>query len=101
MLLTTIESIPGRDVSEVIGLVVACVPTFGSKYAEGIADVTGLTARDVPAALERRRIEVLDRLSMAGVKLHADAIVGVQMDTREITASWKELCAYGTAVRLR
>lgn len=103
MIMSTTNDVPGRGI-EIITLVVACIPYFGSKYAEAISDVGGRTrpsqtTSDVPATLEKRRTEVLDRLMATAELVHADAVVAIRMDTREITATWKELCAYGTAVR--
>lgn len=95
----TIDAVPGVTFT-VVGLLVAAVPYYGSKYAEGISDTQGHGAPDVPRVLERRRSEVLDRLARKAEHIGADAVVGVRMDTREITGTWKELCAYGTAIRV-
>lgn len=84
-----------------VGLVYACVPYWGSKYAEGISDLQGRTSVDVTFAFERRRQQVLQRLGDKALALGADAIVGIRFDTREITPAWKELCAYGTAIALK
>lgn len=98
VLMTTTDGVPGRTIAACCGLVVACIPFWGSKYAEGIANLKGVKNEDVPAAYEARRTELLTRLIGKAVDLGADAVVGVRMTDREITSSWKELCAYGTAV---
>ena len=100
MILVTTEAVAGARVAATIGIVYACIPYFGTKYAEGIGDLRGGTAPDIPAVLERRRAELLARLVVRAAGVGADAVLAVRMDTREITPIWRELCAYGTAVRL-
>lgn len=98
MLLATTDTVAGREATVCLGMVLASVPFFGSKYAEGISDLNGKTTADISAALEARRTEVLERLALTADHMGATAVVGVRMSTREITTTWKELCAYGTAV---
>lgn len=82
----------------ILGLVVGCVPWFGSTYAEGLKDLNGQTQADLPAALESRRYEALRRLSDRAQRIGATAVYGVRFDVRDINSTWRELCAYGTAV---
>lgn len=99
-LLVTIETIPGVEYS-VMGMIHAAVPYWGTTYNEGIKSVKdGATHPDVPSILERRRSEVLDRLVAKAQVLGASAVVGVRVDHREISNTWKELYAYGTAVTI-
>lgn len=101
MILTTTETVAGRPIVVTFSIVVASVPFFGTKYGEGITDLNGNTSPDVAAVYEKRRYEVLKRLAVvAGDIAGANAVIGVRFHDREITATWKELCAYGTPVRL-
>lgn len=99
--LTTTDTVPGFDSIHSLGLLVACIPFWGSKYAEGIGDLNGNTNTDVAAAYEARRRQVLQRLTEGAISVGANAVVGIRFTDREITTTWKELCAYGTAVILR
>src|SRR5262245_5079327 len=98
MLMTTTHGLPDLTIVHTYGLVVACMPFWGSKYAEGISNLQGTTNADVPAAFEARRAALLERLAGKAEERGANAIVGLVMHDREITPTWKELCAYGTAV---
>jgi uncharacterized protein YbjQ (UPF0145 family) len=97
MILTT-STIPD---SLPLGIVVACIPYAGSTYVEGIKDLRGRTQAGLPDILEKRRYEALRRLSGKAELMGADAVMDVRFDTREITSSWRELCAYGTAAIVR
>lgn len=98
MILVTTDTVPGHKITECIGLILACVPFWGNKYGEGIANLNGITTSDVNAVYEARRSEAMERLAFGATNIGANAVVGVRFDTREINATWKEICAYGTAV---
>jgi uncharacterized protein YbjQ (UPF0145 family) len=48
--------------------------------------------------LTRWREEAVERMAQIAQKRGANAVVGMRFDHREITSSWVEICAYGTAV---
>lgn len=98
MIMTTIDTVPGFVIERTMGLLVASIPFVVSKYEEGVKDLHGNTQPDVPANLEKRRSEALSRLERKARQVHANAVVGVRFDVREIGGAWRELCAYGTAV---
>jgi uncharacterized protein YbjQ (UPF0145 family) len=100
VILATTTEVPGSAIGTVLGVVLGCVPFYGTTYGEGIKDLKGNTHPDVPSVLERRRQEALGRLSHNARKLGADAVLGVAFDHRDITQAWREITAYGTAVTL-
>lgn len=97
-IVVTTPTVPGTSVVRVLGTVVGSVAWFGNKYAEGIGDLNGNTHPDVGGVFERRRYEALRKLQRNAEAIGANAVVEVRFDSREITGTWKELCAYGTAV---
>lgn len=99
--LVTTDHVPGFESVAHMGLVLACIPFWGSKYAEGIGNLKGQTNSNVAGAFEHRRRELLQRLANTARDIGADAVVCIRMTDREINDTWKELCAYGTAVQLR
>lgn len=101
MIVVTTETIAGFTIAHSLGLVYASLPTVVSKYEEGIKDLNGRTYPDVPGNLERRRSELLARLEHHAQRVGADAVVAMRFHDRELSAAWRELCAYGTAVVLR
>jgi uncharacterized protein YbjQ (UPF0145 family) len=98
VILTTTDTVPGFTITGTVGLVVGSIVYFGTKYNEGISDLNGKTTTDVPAVFERRRREALARLAANASHVGANAVVGVAYHSRDITQTWRELCAYGTAV---
>lgn len=100
MLMVTTDEVPGYVVLKSLGLALACIPYLGSKYEAGIKDLNGVTHRNVAGLLEGQWIDVLRRLKAVGEEMGADAIVDIRLESREITSTWRELQAYGTAVKL-
>jgi uncharacterized protein YbjQ (UPF0145 family) len=98
MLMVTTDDVPGYVVLKSLGLALACLPYMGDKYQSGIKDLHGQTNRNIPALLEDQWVNVLRRLKACGEEMGADAIVDIRLESREITSTWRELQAYGTAV---
>ena len=98
MILVTTDTVPGKEITACLGMILACVPFFGTKYGEGITNLNGVTTPDVSAVYEKRRSEAFERLAWGAEGMGANAVIAVRMDVREITSTWKEICAYGTAV---
>lgn len=97
MVVVTMDSVPGRAVTGVLGEVLGVVAR----------------SRDLPPALRtpnpadgyatmltRSRQEAVDRLVEMATAAGADAVVGLRYDCSEITQSLSEVVAYGTAVTL-
>ena len=99
MIVTTVDWVPGYD-HHVLGLVVGSRPTFGTTYGEQIKDLHGHARPDVHLRYEEIRLGAVAYMVERAAKLGANAVVGVRFDHHEINATWKELCAYGTAVIL-
>jgi len=100
VLCVTTDYVAGRTVARSLGIVVGCVAWFGSTYAEGVKDLAGNAMSDVGSVYEARRYEALIRMSGNAKRRQANAVLCVRFSVREINATWKELCAYGTAVEL-
>lgn len=96
----TTDHIAGRTVVRTLGIVVGCVPWFGSTYAEGVKDLAGHVVPNVESVYESRRYEALIRMSGNAKRRQANGVLCVRFSVRDINATWKELCAYGTAVEL-
>jgi uncharacterized protein YbjQ (UPF0145 family) len=52
-------------------------------------------------ALVDSRQQVIDRMVEEAEAKGANAVVGMRFDTSEMGNTWTEICAYGTAVRVR
>lgn len=100
VLCVTTDFVAGRTIAESLGIVLGCVPWFGSAYAEGVKDLAGNASTNIGAVYESRRYEALIRMSGHAKRRNADAVLCVRFSVRDINTTWRELCAYGTAVRL-
>ena len=93
----TMETVPGREISEIVGDVVGVV----ARTRELRPDLRGGNLIDgYVVMLTDSRQDAVARMVEMAVAAGADAIVGVKFDCSEITQSLSEVAAYGTAVRL-
>jgi uncharacterized protein YbjQ (UPF0145 family) len=93
----TMETVPGREISMVVGDVVGVV----ARTRELRPDLRGGNPIDgyVVMLTDSRQDAVARMIDMA-VAAGADAVVGLKFDCSEITQSLSEVAAYGTAVKL-
>ena|SRR5437762_4844117 len=104
MLITTMNDIPGREVAEVYGEVMGLTVrsrNIGSQIGAGLKSILGGELKGMTKALVDSRHEVIDRMTAEAEAKGADAIIAMRFDTSEMGQNWTEICAYGTAVRLR
>ncbi|HET9560608.1 MAG TPA: heavy metal-binding domain-containing protein [Propionibacteriaceae bacterium] len=97
MPVVTMETLPGREISSVVGDVVGVV----ARTRELRPDLRGVHPLDgYVVMLTDSRQEAVARMVEMAVAAGADAIVGLKFDCSEITQSLSEVAAYGTAVKL-
>lgn len=104
MILTTMESIPGREVKEIIGIAsTGTVRTrhMGSDFAAGLKSMVGGRLGGYEKLMQEGRDEALERLKVVAAKHGADAVMNVRLQSAEIMQGASEVMAYGTAVKLK
>ena len=104
MLLTTIDRIPGKEITEVLGLVQGSTIRarhVGRDILAGLRNVVGGEIKDYTQMLAEARELALQRMAKEAERLGADAVVGVRLATAQTMAGAAEVLAYGTAVRLK
>ena len=104
MLLSTISTVPGREIAEHLGLVTGSVVSskhFGKDFMAGMKTLVGGEIKGYTEMLEDARKIALERLQAQAAALGADAIVGVRLTSSAVMAGAAEVTAYGTAVKLR
>ena len=101
MLVVTTETVPGYDVTDVLGEVMGVVARTRNPYAEGVKALSGEVNPSVSSALTGWREEAVTNMARAAHRRGANAVVGMRFDHRDISGSFTELCAYGTAVRVQ
>ena len=103
MLLTTIESVPGKEIVEHFGIVQGSsvrAKHVGKDILAGFRNLVGGEMQGYTELLTETRNEATQRMIAEAEKLGADAILNVRYGTSAIAAGAAEVFAYGTAVKL-
>jgi len=104
MLITTMNDVPGHEITdvygEVFGLTVRSRNAF-SQVGAGLKSMLGGELKGMTKALVDSRHEVMGRMVEEAESKGANAIIAMRFDTSELGSTWTEICAYGTAVRIR
>jgi uncharacterized protein YbjQ (UPF0145 family) len=104
MIVTTTESVPGREIASVVGLVRG--NTVRAAHAQQdisawMKNLVGGEVHEYTKLMAEAREQALDRIEAEARARGADAIVGLRFVTCEIASGAAEFLAYGTAVKLR
>ena len=104
MLIATTNELPGYEVEEVYGEVFGLTVrsrNLGSQIGAGLKSIVGGELKGMTKALVESREQVIERMVEEAERKGANAIVAMRFDTSEMGSNWTEICAYGTAVRVR
>ncbi len=103
MIVSNIESVPGRKILEHLGLVQGSTVRakhVGRDIMAGLKNIVGGELEGYTELLTEARREAIDRMSAEAEKMGADAVVNVRLSTASITKGAAEILAYGSAVKL-
>jgi uncharacterized protein YbjQ (UPF0145 family) len=98
------ESIPGKEIVEVLGLVrgnVIQAKHLGKDIAAGFRTIVGGEIKEYTEMMTEAREIALKRMIEKAEELDADAVVNLRFMTSMVMTGAAEILAYGTAVRLR
>tara|TARA_R110001583_G_scaffold5106_16_gene28281 strand:+ start:919 stop:1248 length:330 start_codon:yes stop_codon:yes gene_type:complete len=103
ILISNIEVIPGKRVSQHLGLVMGS--TVRAKHAgkdimAGLKNIFGGELGGYTELLSEARQEATDRMTEQTKAIGGNAVINVRFSTSSITAGASEILAYGTAVVL-
>lgn len=103
MLLSTMNDLPGYEVTEVLGEVFGITVrsrNIGSQFGASFKSLVGGELRGMSKMLAESRTQAQDRLIEAAEAKGGDAVLGMRFDASEFQVG-QEICAYGTAVKIR
>ena len=103
MILATSDAVPGREITEVIGLVrgnAVRARHIGRDIGALLKNVVGGEIPEYTKLLAEVREQALDRMCAEARVRGADAVVALRFASCEIASGAAEILAYGTAVRL-
>lgn len=103
LLLTNLEMVPGRTITEHYGLVsgnTVRAKNIGRDLMAGLKNIVGGELKGYTELLTEARNEAVLRMAEQAKALGANAVVNIRFSTSSITSGASELYAYGTAVRI-
>jgi uncharacterized protein YbjQ (UPF0145 family) len=104
MLISTMNDLPGYEIDEVIGEVYGLTVrarNIGSQVGASLKSLVGGELKGMTKVLASSRDQVTERLVQEAESKGANAVLAFRFDTSEIGGTWTEICAYGTAVKVR
>ena len=104
MIVVTTENVPGREVTEALGIVRGSTiraKHIGKDIVAGLRMLVGGEIKEYTEMLVEARNESMRRLEAQAEKLGADAVVNLRFVTSQVMSGAAELLAYGTAVKLK
>ena len=104
MILSTMNDLPGYEVTEVLGEVFGLTVrsrNVGSQLGAAFKSLAGGELRGMTKLLSSSRVEAQDRLAEAVEARGGDAVLAMRFDVSELQGVGQEICAYGTAVKIR
>src|SRR3954451_6299094 len=104
MLISTMNDIPGSEIEEVLGEVFGLTVrsrNLGSQIGASFKSLVGGELKGMTKMLADGREHATQRLVEEAEAKGANAVVAFRFDTSELGSTWTEICAYGTAVRVK
>ena len=103
VMLSNVATVPGREVTEILGLVqghTVYAIWLGKDLSAIIRLIVGGELTEYTEMMGKARQVATDRMLASAAEMGADAVINVRYMTTSVVASAAELLVYGTAVRL-
>jgi uncharacterized protein YbjQ (UPF0145 family) len=104
MIITNIETVPGKTIVEHFGLVSGSTiraKHVGRDIMAGLKNFVGGELKGYTQLLHESRQQALERMIEQARQLGANAVVNVRFSTSSVAQGAAELYAYGTAVHIK
>ena len=103
MIITSTESIPNKNVKEILGVVrgnTVRAKHIGRDILAGLKGIVGGEVSAYTDLMTEAREEAFRRMVAEAEKLGADGILSVRFVTSMVASTMSELLVFGTAVKL-
>ena len=103
MLISTMNDVPGHEVTEVIGEVFGLTVrarNIGAQIGAGLKSILGGELKGMTKQLIQSRAEAIDRLVEEAESKGANCVLAMRFDVSDLGNNWSEICAYGTAIKI-
>lgn len=104
MIISTTDFIPGKEVSEILGIAQGSTVRarhIGRDIVAGLKNIVGGEIEEYTKLQNNSRDQAMNRMIQDAQRMGADAILNVRLSTSEIMQMASEVLAYGTAVKLK
>jgi len=104
MMVVTVHAIPGKEITEVLGIVegnTIRARNIGRDILAVLKNIIGGEIEEYTKLMAESREQALDRMVQQAEELGADAVLDTRFSTSYIMGSAAEILAYGTAVKLK
>ena len=101
MIVSTLEYVPGRTISEHLGIVQGSAVRakhIGRDIAASLKNIVGGELRGYTELLQESRAEATSRMVAQARELGANAVINVRFTTSSVAQGASEILSYGTAV---
>jgi uncharacterized protein YbjQ (UPF0145 family) len=104
MIMTTSETIPNKEISEILGIARGSTVRarhVGNDIMAGLKNLVGGEISEYTKLQAQAREQAMKRMEEDAIKMGADAIIAVRLQTSMIMQGASEILVYGTAVKLK
>ena len=103
MIITTTETIPNKQITEVLGVSrgsTVRARNVGRDIFAGLKNIVGGEISEYTKLQAESREQAMQRMVQDAERMGADAIVNMRLTTSMVMQGASEILAYGTAVKL-
>jgi uncharacterized protein YbjQ (UPF0145 family) len=103
MILSTTESIPKREIVEIVGIArgsTVRARNVGRDIFAGLKNIVGGEITEYTKLQAQSREQAMQRMIDDAKTLNADAIINIRFTTSMVMQGASEILAYGTAIKL-
>lgn len=104
MILSNTETIPGREIVEILGIArgsTVRARNIGRDIFAGLKNIVGGEIEEYTKLQAESREQAMQRMVDDAQKMGADAVVNIRLTTSVVVQGAAEMLAYGTAVKLK
>ena len=104
MITTTTSNIPGKEVSEILGISrgsTVRARNIGRDIFAGLKNIVGGEISEYTRLQAQSREQAFQRMVKDAQSMGADAVINVRFTTAMVMQGAAEMLAYGTAVKLK
>lgn len=104
MILTTTETIPQKEVTEILGVARGSTiraRNIGRDIFAGLKNIVGGEISEYTKLQAQAREQAMQRMVDDAKSLNADGVVNIRFTTSMVMQGASEILAYGTAVKLK